>query len=126
MERQPNVEVELDVFSGRPNPRWMMRSELVPGLSRITAQPQLVAANEPPGLGYRGFIIRNLTGDTQIPAMIRVYGGVITVSVDGRELYFADEQGLERALLEDAVSLGYGDLIAAFSGQQASGDAAAL
>ncbi|MFI6323053.1 hypothetical protein ACIBG8_36370 [Nonomuraea sp. NPDC050556] len=48
--------VELDVFSGRANPRWTVASgdfwifldSLGPG-----------SAPEPPGLGYRGFVCRD-------------------------------------------------------------------
>jgi hypothetical protein len=50
--------VELDIFSGRPNPRWkldeMARRRLVElhhGLQPTVDQPP-----EPPGLGYRGFV----------------------------------------------------------------------
>jgi hypothetical protein len=54
------VEVELDVFLGRPNPRWL--------LSRASAE-QLLAQlpSEPiptprPALGYRGFVVRINSG----------------------------------------------------------------
>ena len=50
--------VELDIFSGRPNPRWELDPRatgelrrLLRRLARSTATPP-----EPPGLGYRGFI----------------------------------------------------------------------
>jgi hypothetical protein len=117
MERLPSVEVELDVFSGRPNPRWMMRTDLAQDLASVTGQPQVVAPNEPPGLGYRGFTIHNLSGNPQLPATLHVYDGTIAVPTgDDRHLYFADEQGLERQLMADAIALGYGDLIRAFGG----------
>lgn len=56
--------VELDVFSGRPNPRWELdedtRQELHRLQSRLT--PTRQAPAEPPGLGYRGFLYSDATG----------------------------------------------------------------
>ncbi len=49
--------VELDIFSGRPNPRWLLRHG-DDGLLREVHQrlaPAIGPAPEPPGLGYRGF-----------------------------------------------------------------------
>ncbi|MEV0413359.1 hypothetical protein AB0I68_21790 [Streptomyces sp. NPDC050448] len=50
--------MELDIFSGRPNPRWALDGEaaeemwsLVDGLT-----PGPVTPPELPGLGYRGFV----------------------------------------------------------------------
>ena len=49
--------VELDIFSGRPNPRWELdeqdRRELLRLQAGLTATER--APPEPPGLGYRGF-----------------------------------------------------------------------
>ncbi len=49
--------VELDAFSGRPNPRWQINEHDREELLRL--QGQLTETNEvpivPPGLGYRGF-----------------------------------------------------------------------
>lgn len=54
------VEVELDVFSGRPNPRWTLtppqRDELIDQL-RAGAVPLLAVDAGEPRLGYRGFIL---------------------------------------------------------------------
>lgn len=49
--------VELDIFSGRPNPRWELDARSAERLRAIheglrgSGAPPL----EPPGLGYRGF-----------------------------------------------------------------------
>lgn len=49
--------VELDVFSGRPNPRWELDDRASQELRLL--QGRLTRAREtppePPGLGYRGF-----------------------------------------------------------------------
>jgi hypothetical protein len=85
--------VELDIFSGRPNPRWELDEPAsrevrrrASGLTPATAQ-----LPEPPGLGYRGFVYADPAG----PA--RVYRGYLQVA--GRVL--ADPTfEIERLLLE--------------------------
>ena len=50
--------VELDVFSGRPNPRWQLDEAGAAELSDLHHHLEVAAARptEPPGLGYRGFL----------------------------------------------------------------------
>jgi hypothetical protein len=53
------ITVELDIFSGRPNPQWTLtpkeESELI---ERVIAEPSLTRAPESAGgLGYRGFTV---------------------------------------------------------------------
>jgi hypothetical protein len=52
------VLVELDIFSGRPNPRWQLDEQAATTLRRLHENlwPIQSRAPEPPGLGYRGFI----------------------------------------------------------------------
>ena len=51
--------VELDLFSGRPNPRWELTGGAADALRGLLGR--LAVAHdeppEPPGLGYRGFIL---------------------------------------------------------------------
>ncbi len=65
--------IELDVFSGRPNPRWELDEESSQQLSqlqgRLTASRE--ASVEPPGLGYRGFLYADAGGQ------VRVYRGSV-------------------------------------------------
>jgi hypothetical protein len=61
----------------------------------------------------------------QPPTSVLVYGGTIAVRTDDHQRYYADVQGLERQLLDDAVRLGYGDVIRAFAVPRVFGDAAA-
>lgn len=63
------LEVELDIFSGRPNPTWMLsEKEEKQLMERVLAEPKQLAAVDSPdealGLGYRGFIIRQAKPDT--------------------------------------------------------------
>lgn len=66
--------VELDIFSGRPNPRWELNATQHRRLRTIHERlPQIHdAPPEPPGLGYRGFCY-TLDG-----ASCRVFNGAVT------------------------------------------------
>lgn len=54
------MEVELDAFSGRPNPRWRLlphqAREFTSKLHRLPQQHRQPASTEQ-GLGFRGFIV---------------------------------------------------------------------
>ncbi len=49
--------VEVDVFSGRQNPRWILSDEDAAHLRGLLAQLELdnTSIPDPPDLGYRGF-----------------------------------------------------------------------
>jgi hypothetical protein len=52
---QPMMQVEIDLFSGRPNPHWQLApSELAELESRLVTLPAAASAALPDGLGYRG------------------------------------------------------------------------
>ncbi len=75
------LEVEIDVFSGMPNPHFLLsereESELV---DRISAEPEQVSAVSDPtanlGLGYRGIIVRQVKTDTGAWSRARLPEGV--------------------------------------------------
>jgi len=50
--------VELDIFSGRPNPRFELDEHATRELRLLLRRlvPSTATPPEPPGLGYRGFI----------------------------------------------------------------------
>lgn len=59
------MTVELDAFSGRPNPVWELDAQhaaaltaLHQGLAEQGAVGAATGAVEPPALGYRGFVYR--------------------------------------------------------------------
>ena len=85
--------VELDAFSGRPNPRWELdepRSQKLRQLqSRLKASRQAPA--EPPALGYRGFWYSDANG------RVRAYRGYVKTA----RAVFADPSfSIERYLLD--------------------------
>lgn len=49
--------VELDVFSGRPNPRWDLDEKSAATVTRLKSSLRrtIRAPPDPPALGYRGF-----------------------------------------------------------------------
>lgn len=59
--------VELDVFSGRPNPRWRLderhHRHLLKLQDQLSAAP---AAPDPPQLGYRGFVCSDASGTRRV------------------------------------------------------------
>lgn len=52
----PLVEVELDIFEGRPNPRWLLGRALAEKLMALLPRTPVQGSAVP--LGYRGFIVR--------------------------------------------------------------------
>jgi hypothetical protein len=84
--------VELDVFSGRQNPRWELdepRSEELRQLhSRLKASGQ--AHTEPPALGYRGFWYSDADG------RVHAYHGYVRT---GRAVLADPSFTIERYLL---------------------------
>jgi hypothetical protein len=123
--RQSIIEVELDIFSGRPNPQWELPPEeadrLRSQLRELAPIMELAPADlqEPPSLGYRGFVIINRSSDPGIPRLLRVYNSMVRVMEPGREAhygatYYRGAKELEDSFLDHARRLGYGDLIERF------------
>lgn len=68
--------VELDLFSGRPNPRWELDARGRDHLAQLQRRLRPARAGaDPPGLGYRGFVWRDGTG----AAASRAYGGYLRI-----------------------------------------------
>ena len=83
--------VELDIFSGRPTPRWRLsdaEAALVRELMDALAPAQASPLPEPPGLGYRGFRIDNA---------VTAYRGVVRA---GGRLLSDPQRRIERFLLD--------------------------
>jgi hypothetical protein len=63
----------MDLFSGRPNPRWELSEEDSAELRRLIAdlKPTDARAVAPPGLGYRGILIQETS------TTMRAYRGYV-------------------------------------------------
>jgi hypothetical protein len=59
--------VELDVFSGRPNPRWELDEPSAKVLRQLLRRLPITADSppEPAGLGYRGFVFTDDSGPSR-------------------------------------------------------------
>ncbi|HEY9247019.1 MAG TPA: hypothetical protein VIO11_09255 [Candidatus Methanoperedens sp.] len=92
---------EALIFSGRTNPKWnidkeksRMLEETWDSLEPFTGEPP-----SPPILGYRGFIVKDMTGNREWFA----YGGVVFLKEGGvTESRLDKEHRFERILLESA------------------------
>ena len=99
------AEIELDVLSGRPNPRWALDAAqtsellaLLDGLPAAAAQPRF-------DLGYRGFLVHR---DGLLPP-VRVVAGQVEIDGETR----ADRRGAEAWLLRSARAHGWAAMVAA-------------
>lgn len=109
--RSSPLIVELDVFSGRPNPRWQLsQAEKTDVEEALRHLPRTEASLGEPGLGYRGLILINPTPTAGLVPRIRIHGGLITLEAEGGQTY-RDIHGLERRLLFQAVQHGYQSMV---------------
>jgi hypothetical protein len=90
------VTVELDIFSGRPNPTWVLSRPDKDRLSGLLAarDAPAVAPKVVDGLGYRGLVLKVLSGSRE--KVIHVGHGRIQV---GQYDYLDRNRGLEKFLM---------------------------
>jgi hypothetical protein len=96
------VDVEVDLYSGRPNPRFRLPPEMEDELvRRVDALPAATGAIRPAeGLGYRGLRVDARTWSP--PAEVVVSAGTVTVR-DARgdvRLLLDRDRDLERWLID--------------------------
>lgn len=98
------IEIELDGFSGRRNPSWVLEPEqeaefltLLTAVQSRPAEAGQLAPKAPP-LGYRGFKIRS-TDSPDFPELIEIYAGTLR---QGDRKYEDRGRELEKWLLETA------------------------
>ena len=100
--------VELDVFSGRPNPTWSLPVEQAVEL--LEALKDLPPADKPlrgNGLGYRGFVLSNPDRAGGLAPHIRIYGGIVTMTDGHVQAYYRDMHDIEHRLFLQASQHGY-------------------
>lgn len=106
------ISVQMDVFSGRPNPSWepdaAESGEILKKLS-LLIKVDTSSAVFPDDLGYRGFVIsiRDEDSKTAAPTVYRICNGFVLKNGD----VFSDNSLLEKQLMKQAVSEGFGDII---------------
>jgi len=92
-------EVEFDIFSGMPNPTWILTNAEADSFVKQLAALPLTSTRELSGnLGYRGFIVQVTQGaSTQL---IRIQTSTVHISKGVTNVYAYDEgRKLERWLL---------------------------
>jgi len=93
------IEVVLDIFSGRPNPRQILDSgqeaEFLSRLKELQFAPE-AAVPKPPILGYRGFIVQPST-NSNLDGTVKVYAGIVERT---GETYQDRDRSLEGWLLD--------------------------
>src|SRR5689334_10255762 len=79
MEVASMLQITVDMFSGRPNPTWLIEGDEARNLLQEIAQNQaaIAAVHEGyQGLGYRGLVIEtlidNIATKYDLPAMFRI------------------------------------------------------
>jgi hypothetical protein len=96
------VEVELDIFSGMPNPAYALTdAEAETFLHRLATAPPASPTELSGNLGYRGFIVQLIQGaDSKV---IHIQNGAIQVSKGTEKTYARDgNRDLERWLFDTA------------------------
>ncbi len=94
------VEVELDIFSGMPNPTWILTdAEAASFVQRLQTMPKGPAVTLSGRLGYRGFVVQVMVdGQTQV---VRVQNGFVQTSIGTTDAFARDAgRTLERWLLD--------------------------
>lgn len=96
----PQVEVEVDIFSGRPNPVWSLpEPEAAAFLEKLSALPKASARTLSGNLGYRGLVVRVTKGPGA--QVLAIQEGAVHVEQGGRTAFLEDEgRALERWLLQ--------------------------
>lgn len=94
--------VELDIFSGRPNPRWMLSSSDAQRLCDfIEKAAQHEKVSSPEQLGYRGIFVTDLQTCGGDPVNLRIGNGVIATQGQSSSDWLADPgQQLELWLID--------------------------
>jgi len=109
--QKPTIETVLHIFSGRPDPRWVLSDAQVAELkAKLDSLPPR-KSKTPPGLGYRGVRVINVSKVPIIPERIIAYSGVLAITNNGMTSYHEDVNNIEEILLKQAREKGYGEII---------------
>jgi hypothetical protein len=106
------ITIELDIYSGRPNPSWKMDAketvDLLKQLAKLYTLPK-AELDVQDGLGYRGFIIKVIDDNKkdEAPIIVKVFHGIIKID----DNVFEDTILLEEKLLNQAKQNGYKNII---------------
>ena len=101
-----DTTVELDAFSGLPNPEWKLTAAQTSQLEGLLADLEETNAAVPEArLGYRGFYVRN--ADTRL----QITNGLVIIWNRETPAVYRDSRGAEDFLRSLAVAHGYGEVV---------------
>ncbi len=101
------MHVTLDIFSGRPNPRWELSqeqtSQFLKQILKLKNKENFHADSSKDDLGYRGFIAEEENFEQKI-RRFSVYNGIVNVVENNNSSYQLEdkEHSIERWLLQTA------------------------
>jgi hypothetical protein len=108
-----NLVAELQVFSGRQNPRWVLRPEQADHLSSLVETLTTPAVESVRQLGYHGVVIyAQEPRGTWVP-YLRVFDGTVAVRRGPHVRVYDDTASIEGWLLDEAERTGLGDTLGA-------------
>ena len=100
------ARVTLNVFSGRPNPSWLLSENDDAQLTERLASLQILTEKRPSGifggLGYRGFSISRESDHAFGPMALTVHEGIADRQIAGPNM--VDTTGMEEWLAEQAAA----------------------
>lgn len=115
-DKEPSVVVRLMIFSGREDPEWSLSKDeilhLKESIRKSLGQP-FSGVRATRGLGYRGFLVKNINAVEEIPTELLVYRGCIQENPGKQERLFSDVSDLEKSLIQTAQSRGHSALLKA-------------
>jgi hypothetical protein len=77
-ESKDEMVVQIDLYSGRPNPRWSLdEAQSAELIRRLDAMPEVDKGEPAQGLGYRGVIVTMQDGASGRPVTIIVSAGIV-------------------------------------------------
>jgi len=99
------LEVTLNVYSGRPNPQWMLADEQETSFLSQLDQITQITLTKPPGvlprLGYRGFLVNRSPRSPQGPLSLLIQDKIVDFG-QNQPNRIADNRDLELWLLSTA------------------------
>ena len=103
-----DASVELDAFSGLPNPRWQLspdeRSDLE---GQLNGLPKTSPIEIPSQLGYRGFTII----DENNQRLTVTNNGYVVLHETNGDRFYRDTKDVQSWLKRQAESRGFGNLV---------------
>jgi hypothetical protein len=95
------MRIEADIFSGRPNPSFDLNAEQSAALIALLQSLHTGGEpREPPGLGYRGFLIGDAEAVLPGITRLRAFGGTVVSTSEQARVLSDPSRTVEQWLLQ--------------------------